>query len=461
MDRQKSSVLPEKRKRKYEAILKNDKEIYQILQQMKPPVTVEEQISQYILVPAVISFVMWVLDLAQRRTIKRLYFLSRDGYWMYKAAKTICQKKDLAIECRYLYCSRYSLRIPMFHRNMKLALDYLCARGSEVTLIKIFQRAGISKRKSQKILSYVNLPFAPEEPLSAGNLSIVREKLGNCSFFLKAVEEASKKQFPLFCGYLRQEGLLEEIPLGIVDSGWVGSIQKSLLECCKVLGRKSSIEGFYWGLYDLPFGAEPKDYHCYFFSQKDRLIAKTFFSNSVFEAAFSAPHGMTLGYVKKRQYEPVFTEFYPDRMQFHQKFQNIMEKYLQILLENFSAEQLPKQKEHNKKTLEKLFRLFMCHPTKEEAAYFGNFIFDEDVLDGRDRILARPMNEKELLENLFWYRMIPFKKKKILKESGWYEGSAVLHGQWNTFFRYSYFGTRFLRFLRKEMKNRAPKIPKE
>ena len=39
-------------------------------------------------------------------------------------------------------------------------------------------------------------------------------------------------------GYLRQEGLLEEnIPDGIVDSGWTGSIQKALMEALHTMGR--------------------------------------------------------------------------------------------------------------------------------------------------------------------------------------------------------------------------------
>lgn len=57
---------------------------------------------------------------------------------------------------------------------------------------------------------------------------------------------------PGLAGYLQQEGLLEEVPDAIVDSGWVGSMQMALNEVLASMGRTKPLEGYYWGLYARP-----------------------------------------------------------------------------------------------------------------------------------------------------------------------------------------------------------------
>ena len=47
------------------------------------------------------GFVLWVLKSAQKQGVKRLYFLARDGYFMYQCSKIYCEKFQLPIECRY------------------------------------------------------------------------------------------------------------------------------------------------------------------------------------------------------------------------------------------------------------------------------------------------------------------------------------------------------------------------
>ena len=59
----------------------------------------------YVLGPAVSAYVLWVLGDAVKKGIKRLYFLARDGYFMYETAKILCGKLSIPVDCRYLCCS--------------------------------------------------------------------------------------------------------------------------------------------------------------------------------------------------------------------------------------------------------------------------------------------------------------------------------------------------------------------
>ena len=84
--------------------------------------------------PVLYGYVCWVLKEAEKRGICTLYFLSRDGYILRKIAQQICEKKKMRIECRYLYCSRASLRMPAYHLIGEEAYRLLFQGGYHVTL---------------------------------------------------------------------------------------------------------------------------------------------------------------------------------------------------------------------------------------------------------------------------------------------------------------------------------------
>lgn len=121
--------------------------------------------SREILAPALNGFVLWILRQAQRNGIRRLYFLARDGYLMYRCARIYVERFQLPIECRYLCCSRYSLRLPMYHRDMKAALDYICRGGIEVTLDKILDRSGIGEVEKRITLERMGMTEQRKRPI--------------------------------------------------------------------------------------------------------------------------------------------------------------------------------------------------------------------------------------------------------------------------------------------------------
>ena len=132
------------------------------------------------------------------------------------------------------------------------------------------------------------------------------------------MEVNSRKKLPSLLGYLEQEGLLDETPMALADSGWTGSMQKEINQALKILGKSGQLSGYYWGLYELPEGIKRENYHCYYFSPEKGLRKKVHFSNSLFESIFSAPHGMTTGYEKKNgRWEPVCGPGNEKKKRFH------------------------------------------------------------------------------------------------------------------------------------------------
>lgn len=418
------------------------------------------QVNTCVLGPAVDSFVLWVLQNAQIRGIKRLYFLARDGYLMYRTALRFCEAFGMKMECRYLYCSRYSLRIPVFHLDMEEALEYICRGGIDVTLRKILLRSGITEEEQNEVIQKLELPFQEDEVIPYARLEEVRSALKNCSYFLEKVRSCSETAYPALEGYLIREGLTEdETKAVLVDSGWVGSMQKTLNKVLKHMGRTTELEGFYWGLYELPEDVDPDKYHSYYFSPKSGLRRKVYFSNCLFESVFSAPHGMTLQYQKKEEtYTPCLAVCPSDRKRFMEETEAYIERYTENLIQVWELIREPGKVpsgyrwKRERKVIEHLLRQFMGCPVKEEAEVYGRLFFSDDVLDhDQTQETAPRMTEQELRANHVWNKMLVMLgiRHMYIRESAWYEGSvARSESKYQNKHRKSYQVYKYLLYIR-------------
>ncbi len=431
-------------------------------------------VCDYVLAPVLDAYVLWVLKEALDTGKKRLYFLARDGYLMYRTAQIYCSKFSLPIECRYLCCSRYSIRIPMFHLDMSEAMDYICRGGIDVTLGKILKRAALTGQEQKEVLEQIGMEQQQDEHIPYAEIPQIREKLENCHCFGQFVIRHSKEALPNLTGYLRQEGLLDNISYGLVDSGWVGSMQKMLGRAVAYMTENefpsARMEGYYWGLYELPEGVFAGDYHCFYFTPGNNLREKVYFNNCLFEGVFSAPHGMTMGYRKEKgYYHPVYANCSPGRQWFMEEMEAqilrcIRGKAEAILeagriawpevkefdiLKHYLARM---DTENNHQTIYRLLKTFMGKPTREEAEFFGTLQFSDDVLDESRQQIAAPLSQQELTDNHVGNKVLTMLgiKKGYVKESAWYEGSVVRGGQDVSKHLRLYAAYKYLLYLRKK-----------
>lgn len=386
-----------------------------------------EDTGMRVLGPALDGFVRWILQNALDRGIKRLYFLSRDGYLMYLAAKVYIEKSALPLECRYLSCSRYSLRLPVLHLDREEALDYLCRHSIAVSLARIMERAGLDDREQTRVLAEIGEEGKGNEPIPYAGMEGIRKKLEGSDVFWETAGRHSKEALPALQGYLRQEGLLDGTRAALVDSGWVGSMQKTLNRILADMGREAELEGFYWGLYELPPGVERKHYHCYYFSPEGQLREKVFFNNNLFEAIFSAPHGMTMRYEEREgSYVPVYAPVTAERRGQTQRLGTVLLRYVkESACRSRAIESVGCERE--KRALRKKLGRFMGKPEPEEAEVYGRMHFCDDVVEYGSRSLAPKMEEEALKANHAVNKilvMAGFRQGEI-RESAWYEGSAV------------------------------------
>lgn len=406
----------------------------------------------YAVAPALMEFVNWVLDEAERDGKKRLYFLSRDGYQMYLIACRITKLRQLSVECRYLHVSRYSMRIPQYHLMLDSSLDRICTGGIDVTLERILKRAALSPEETAEVVKSIGWQDRYQDILNYRQVQELKQMLRTKTAILQYIEKHSFSEYGNAMGYLEQEGLLSDIPYAIVDSGWVGTLQESIQILVQSKRPELAVEGYYFGMYELPEGANAKSYHAYYFSHRRGLRRKVCFSNSLFETICSADEGMTLHYRKKNgRYHPVTDlKNNPNGRQMRRNLA-ALEEFLTIIDETFLNET-----GNGARLTEQLFRLFMAQPTETEVQAYGDNLFSDDVLEGNLKKAAAELTEREITDQWFFSKLLIMAgiKRAAIHDSAWIEGSIVrcgrhvkrnlIHARW-----YKYFV-----FARKQMKCR-------
>lgn len=377
----------------------------------------------YVTAPVIFAYVEWILADAVHRRLKRLYFLSRDGYQMLEAAKIIQRKHHYKLELCYLYCSRYALQIPS-NRLKDDFVEGICTGGKEVRLEQVLQRGGLTREEIDVVIQSLSEFEQKEQILSYQHIRKLKDSLNQNIYFRQCVLQHSEEAYDACIGYLKQEGLFDKQPYAIVDSGWTGRMQAMLQEILDSVGYEYKIQGYYFGLYELPSNISREWYHAFYFCEHGDYRRKVWFNNNLFEVIFSAPEGMTTGYQKNGdRFLPVYADrttdswFYEEQQRLIQRFANEMH----ITVWNVqNPEQLRKKLSCG---IAPVIKEFMTCPTVEEVQYYGTMQFSDHVLEEGKTQLAESLGRKEFRANHVFSRLLRMQSGECVPTSFWLMGS--------------------------------------
>ncbi len=365
--------------------------------------------------PVLVSYVRWILKCSVESGIMRIYFLARDGYTLKLIADEICSRTGFKIDCRYLYCSRKSLRLPSYHLIGDEAYMLLSIGATRRTIRTIFDRAGLDTEQIDIIRSELRFENI-DEPLNASNFDKICKEIFINENFQRFFYDNSRNTYKTTIGYLKQEGLMDSIKYAIVDSGWTGSMQRSLRQILENAGYKEKMHGFYFGLFNDPSYCDG-EYNTYYFNAYKKKSDKIFFCNNLFECWLSAPHGMTIGYKEEKN------EFVPVTLSNDNNLVDelIREQIAGVIdfLSSLSNEQIDIgnfiYKTEYLRTRE-ILRRIMSSPTREEAECLGKFSFCDDITEGYHQMLASP----EQAESLKGFSLIKRICRKLVHKNSEY-----------------------------------------
>lgn len=397
---------------------------------------VREEVFLYVWLPVLTEYVEWALEEAIKNGIKRLYFLARDGYMMYLMAKKLVDTRGIDLDIRYLKISRFSIRSAEYYFAGKAALDTLCVGGIDISFEKIMKRANLTEEEALHIASLAGYTENYQKVLSYQQLCTLKKELSGIGQLFVYIKKHAKNCYKTTVSYLRQEGLLEETPYALVDSGWVGTLQLSLQRVLEhEKAGKIRLQGYYFGLYARPEGTDAGQYRAFYFGEKE-VLRKIRFSNCLFETVFSAPEGMTQGYRLKEQelpesvYEAVENDNRNPNADVMEHFGKLLMRYASCYGETSDDRGAAPYKERVR-FVESLLKPMMGNPTQWEAEAFGELLFCDDVLELQLQPVAAWWDEEELYKQRFVNKILIKLNLKsgILHESAWAEGSIARFGK--------------------------------
>lgn len=327
------------------------------------------------------SYIWWVIEEAQKHGIRRLYFLSRDGYIFNEIAQRLCQKYQLDIDCRYLYVSRIAVRIPTLciDQNIDEMYDKLTFGSLRQTPVSVLKRFQCEEKTIREILQGTVYEGAENQVFSVKEYREFVGWIKNNKSLKELMIAKSTTALGVIKQYFAQEGLLDEAVVGVVDCGWRGSLQKCIQQVLDSMQYRGELHGFYFGLYNHP--EKRKTYHSWYFKPKGDLLRKALFNCSVFECLLSAPHPMTIGYRKDSdgRVVPVFENAGKSKMETEV---SILHRGILDRIEDELIHADPErffEKGNAKRAARNIMRI-MSMPDENELLALSGFVFCDDLV---------------------------------------------------------------------------------
>jgi predicted HAD superfamily hydrolase len=238
-----------------------------------------------------IPFIVFLSQEVQRRSLKKVYFLSRDANILCELAKMYFSPQ-YDVEIRYLYVSRKALIQSCFET----------LSGDEVKAL-LGKKSLVGERVSS-LLNSLQIPLDAIDGISFKRISDIDQE----EYFLKCINDnrdkitsGLKQKRESVLAYLRQEGFLDFGPnIGIVDIGWRGTTRLMLNRLKRKYGKQGDVSFFYFGFEKDMLPLIHGKYSVYLNTPIDQLTIPYFIE--IIENYYSAaPHTSTIGYIQRNE----------------------------------------------------------------------------------------------------------------------------------------------------------------
>jgi len=365
--------------------------------------TVISEIGASVIAPLLVSYVFWILNQAENKKLRRLYFVSRDGQVLFEIAKLLKAKLSLPLELRYLYGSRQAWHLPALTQFDEIAVRWMLGSWKS-TPASILKRVEMSAEDLKDLLDkYKITPQSldkPSNPLSDHKM----EKMFADSLFQQRVLEKAKEKREIVREYFRQEGLFEATPYGVVDLGWQGYLQRSFYQLMKEDKKKLPL-WFFWGVKKTYVGGGEGAYEAFMFDEP-RKKGDVRSAVQHMEVFCKADHECVVGYYKTA--DGIKPEFLSQETGGAGGLTlPILREAIRLFIENFpfstwNTSGLSRCRELTVRILD----VFQGTPTKEEAVVWGQAFYDHDQTGLHATKMAERISLKDVCDVLVFGRTL-------------------------------------------------------
>jgi len=339
-------------------------------------------IGYQILGPLCYGFISWVIQHAEEKNIKHLYFIAREGWFLKKIFDEINLVAQTGIISHYFYASRRALFFPWVSRPIGESL-FSFLLSSKPSMLSEY-------------LNVLELEIDDEHLKKLGFTS--KEEIidpysdEHDSFRFKALLDSETEQLERLANeeksnyleYLQEVGMLSTNQIGLVDSGWFGNGQKKLQKFIELSNPETNMFGFYLALHEKAksnFDEKSLGYgYLYQFDNFNDDVELFLEIARIFEVFLSAPAESLKKFSKKDGVIfPVFMKEENNNLRLHPSLEEIHEGALDFVKEfvkvpTLRIPNLPNYLATN------LLEQFIENPTQEEAFNIGTLPYDANLL---------------------------------------------------------------------------------
>lgn len=334
--------------------------------------------------PILLNFSKWLYNQCKKKNIKKIYFLSRDGYILKRAFDSLNYDD---VETFYLYASRRAVIVPSLNK-LKNTADIFnsITFGNKIKMKYFIKKVGLEDIDLSSIISKYNINVNDE--LDTENFKIKYHQFLEEIFPI--IVKNSKEEEKNMHSYLENNKFNGKV--AIVDIGWYGTMQEALDK----INDDTEIHGFYLGVYPYKKFKNPNRINGFIFSHDHDQNLYEKFRNfiQIFEFMTLARDGSLKRYLKSNKLE--FYEY-----EYKNKKESIYTDYLQESAIRYVVDNQDQQQNDNKKSVEKLINV-CTKPKIIDVKVIGNINFMD--------------NETKKLVSYEGIKKYIFSPKKLIKD---------------------------------------------
>lgn len=185
--------------------------------------------------PVLYCYAEWIVEQAEKKNIRRLYFIARDGYLIKKIVDIIIAKKEVNIKTYYIYGSRKAWRMPSLskeHYNLYQLMIWSHTNKIQ-TLMDLAQVLHVSLEDLYRFFPGTLKTSKTNLQITNVELEYIVDKLSKSKEFQNWHLDELKGEKELVQRYLEQEVDLSDENFAFVDVAGGGLTQGCLRELIK------------------------------------------------------------------------------------------------------------------------------------------------------------------------------------------------------------------------------------
>jgi hypothetical protein len=341
--------------------------------------------------PALITFVLWLLEECRRRGLRRLRFLSRDGQVLYELARRLAATAGSTLDLEYVYSSRLTWSLAATDPRRLTEAPWLLNSFIKSSAADVCARLGLPATEFRQVMLDCGVSLNPDvradQPAQA---SALRRFVASPEVVLATAARITMMR-GLVLGYAAQHQLAD-VGTGLVDIGWTGRMAGSFIEMCEAAGM-SRPTVFFWGHEPRPASG---------WTDPDRVAAWMYNTATgqglqwrvpdapfIMETFCMGDHGIVSGYRRDADGTIQPQVLSPRNDAAGEWGLGLYRSVLYAFTEALAAEGgLPPG--DPRPLVHQVLDGFWSHPTYAEALAWGSYPYDSDPAGTAIRALARP-----------------------------------------------------------------------